>query len=304
MATTTLERDRTRSAAVRRAGRRKKLTPFLFIGPAIGLIVAVLAYPVMYGIQLSLFETNVIGETTFIGLGQYFKLFADPAFQGALVRSLVLVASSVIIGMVFSMTFAQILHKITFGGKVFRTIVLIPFLVSGIAAAVMWRFLFAPTGGVVGLVFDFFGADAISWLGDPTRAMIVLILANVWFISPFSTLIIYAGLKTVDPNLYDAAAIDGAGGWDTYRFITVAALGPQLMLSLMWLSFASFNMFDLIIPMTGGGPGRSTEVLALLLYQLGFEQLDFNAAAAVMVVLLGLNIGLSAAYLKLVPRDE
>jgi ABC-type sugar transport system permease subunit len=267
------------------------------------MIFAVLAYPVLYGIQLSLYETNIIGETTFVGVGQYVELFADPDFRNALSNSLVLVASSVVFGMTISMLFAQVLHKAPVGGTFFRTIVLIPYLISGVAAAVMWRFLFAPTGGVVDQVFLTLGLDPISWLGDPTRAMFVLILANVWFISPFSTLIIYAGLQTVDPSLYDAAAVDGASGLSTYRYVTVPSLGPQLALSLMWLSFASFNMFDLILPITGGGPARSTEVLALLLYQLGFQQLDFNAAAAVMVVLLGLNIGLSAAYLRLMPRD-
>jgi ABC-type sugar transport system permease subunit len=202
------------------------------------------------------------------------------------------------------MSFALILERAPLGGRVVRTMVLVPWLISGIAVATIWRAIFSPTGGFADSVMLFLGLDPITWFGSGFWAMSVIILVSVWSISPFSTLILYAGLKTVNEEMYEAAAIDGASFLAMFRYITLPSIAPQFALALVFLSFAAFNSFDIILLATGGGPGRSTEVLALLLYRLGFEQLDFHAAAAVMVVLLVINLVLSAIYLRILPRDE
>lgn len=278
-------------------------TPYFFISGAIVLVTAVLAYPVFYGIYLSFQQTSIFGEVSPAGIQQYVLLFGDPVFIAAMRRSLVLVVGTIVLGISFAMTFALVLDKVQWGGRIWRTIVLVPYLISGVAAAVIWRFLFSSTGGLVDPLFITFGFEPISWLGDVNRAMFVLILANVWYISPFSTLIIYAGLKTVDRDLYEAADVDGASSVKKFRYITFPSIAPQFALAMVWLSFASFNMFDIILPLTGGGPQRGTEVLAYLLYQVGFQQLDFNAAAAIMVVLLIFNVIISAFFLRTIRND-
>lgn len=278
-------------------------TPYFFIFGAVVLVTAVLAYPVFYGIYLSFQQTDIFGDVSPAGIQQYTLLFGDPVFIAALRRSLVLVAGTMVLGISFAMTFALVLDKAQWGGRIWRTIVLIPYLISGVAAAVIWRFLFSSTGGLVDPLFVTFGFEPISWLGNVNRAMIVLILANVWYISPFSTLILYAGIKNVDRDLYEAADVDGASAVNKFRFITFPSIAPQFALAVVWLSFASFNMFDIILPLTGGGPQRGTEVLAFLLYQVGFRQLDFNAAAAIMVVLLIFNVIISAFFLRTIRND-
>jgi multiple sugar transport system permease protein len=281
----------------------RKGTPYFFIIPAVVMVFLVLAYPVGYGVYLSTLDTDVFGITEFVGFQQYIDMYQDPIFLNALWRTGILVVGTIIIGTVFSLIFALVLDKVRWGGSAWRAIVLVPYLISGVAAAVMWRFLFSPTGGMIDPLFVMLGIEPMSWLGHPVRAMLVLILANVWFISPFATLIIYAGLKTVDQDMYEAADVDGANANKKFLHITMPSIAPQFGLALVWLSFASFNMFDIILPLTGGGPARATDVLALILYQLGFQQLDFNGAAVIMVTLLLFNVLFSSAYLLAVRSD-
>jgi ABC-type sugar transport system permease subunit len=280
-------------------------TPYAFLAPGVAVVVVIMIYPVFYGVWLSLNETDIFtGTTSFVGLEQYTDLFGQAQFQNALRQSMILVAGTVVFGILVSMSFALILERAPLGGRVVRTMVLVPWLISGIAVATIWRAIFSPTGGFADSVMLFLGLEPITWFSSGFWSMSVIILVSIWSISPFSTLILYAGLKTVNEEMYEAAAIDGAGFVATFRFITLPSIAPQFALALVFLSFAAFNSFDIILLATGGGPGRSTEVLALLLYRLGFEQLDFHAAAAVMVVLLLINLVLSAIYLRLLPRDE
>lgn len=284
--------------------RRQDLTPAFFIGPGITLIILVMVYPVFYGIWMSLNRTDVFtGQTSFAALDQYVTLLQNPDFFNALRQTVILVAGTVIGGIIVAVSFALVLNRLPWG-TAWRTIVLIPWLISGIAVASIWRALFSPTGGFADTVLLALGLSPITWFASEFWSMVVIILVSIWAISPFATLIVYSGLKTVNPDLYEAASLDGAGPIMRFVHITVPSISPQLSLSLIFLTFAAFNSFDIVLMATGGGPGRSTEVLALLLYRLGFDQLEFHAAAAVMVVLLVMNLALSALYLKILPKYE
>lgn len=288
--------------------RRSKLnlTPYIFLGPGIGMVILVMVYPVFQGVWRSFNSTNPFtGVTKFVGLEQYTTLFASADFQNALRQSAILVAATVISGIVVATLFALVLHHAPWGGQIWRTIVLIPWLISGVAVATVWRAMFSPRGGgVPEMVLSKLGLDPIIWLADPNWARFVIILVSVWSISPFATLIIYTGLKTIDEDLYEAAGLDGAGPFQRFRHITIPSIAPQFSLAMIYMSFAAFNSFDMILLTTGGGPGRSTENLAILLYRLGFRELDFHASATVMVVLLAINFLLSVLYLKILPKRD
>lgn len=284
---------------IRRSRGRDALVPFLFVAPALVFVVGILGYAVVNGFILSLHDVSIWKvERPFVGLQEYVDLFANPTFQNSLSRSLIFVAGTLVLGMLLSMGFALLLQEVRFGRGFMRAVALVPYLVSGVAAAVMWRFLFTGEGSLVRNALQSVGLGELTWLGDPNRALAVVTLANVWFISPFATLILLGGLQSVETQLYDAAAIDGANAWNRFWHVTIPSIMPMMALSLMWLSFASFNMFDIILPLTGGGPGRATEVLAVYMYQLAFEQLDYSSGAAVMMVLLAINLALSIVYLR------
>lgn len=297
------ERATIRPPSLRRPGQRA-WTPYIFIGPAIVMVVLVMAYPVAYGIRNTFWEVNLLTpDAPFVGFRNYAQVFADPLFLNALTRSLIFVLGTVSIGMLISMSFALILHNIGFGRRLFRGIALMPYFVSGVAAAVMWRFFFSADAGLINGILNRVGGPTPVWLGEEVPALVVVTLANIWYVSPFATLILLAGLQMMDGTLLEAARIDGATPAQTFRHIIFPTLAPQVALALVWLSFSSFNIFDLILPMTGGGPGRATEVLALYMYGLAFTELNFGTASVVMALLLFINAGLSLLYLKLFPRD-
>lgn len=293
----------TTSLTHRRAVRRKRwgtfVTLLILLGPAVVLVAGVLGYAVVSGAVTSLFRVEVwtLG-TPFVGLENYQRLFRSPTFINSLTRSLIFVAGTIVLGIVLSMGFALVLHSIRWGRGAARAIALIPYLVSGVAAAVMWRFLFTGDTSLVNMALVAAGQSSVPWLARPNLALVVVTLANVWFISPFSTLILLGGLQGIDPQLYEAAMIDGARSRQSFWHITLPSIAPMMALSFMWLSFASFNMFDIILPLTGGGPGRATEVLAVYMYQLAFRDLNYSTASAVMVVLLVINVVFSLVYLR------
>lgn len=286
-------------------GRRKgawksRMVPYMLVAPAILLVAGVLGYAVVSGFVTSLFRVDIWTiERPFVGLANYIELFRNPTFQNSLVRSLIFVGGTIVLGLALSMGFALLLETVRLARGFLRSVALIPYLVSGVAAAIMWRFLFTGEGSLVQATLESLGFEQMTWLGHPDRALVVVTLANVWFISPFATLILLGGLQSIDGELYDAAAIDGANAFQKFLNVTIPGILPMLSLSLMWLSFASFNMFDIILPLTGGGPGRATEVLAVYMYQLAFRNLDYSSASAVMMVLLVINLTFSLLYLRI-----
>jgi ABC-type sugar transport system permease subunit len=285
---------------VRKNYWRKALFAYALLLPTIFFVVGILGYGVISAFITSLHRVEALSlETPFVGVENYIKLFLNPNFRNSFNRSLVFVFSSVFLGTVLALTASLSLYRIKFLRSTLQSISLIPYLVSGISAAVSWRFLFSGTDSLINMIFEMLGGQALSWLGNPTRAMLVVILANVWKIVPFSTLILLSGLQSIDPDIFDAAAIDGAVGVRKFRHVTLPLIAPMMGVSVIWLNFASFNMFDLIIAMTGGGPGRATDLLAVHLYKLAFERLDFSTASAVMIILLFINVGVSIFSLKM-----
>ncbi len=277
----------------------RRVMPYLLVVPGLAVVLGVLGYAVGGGIVLSVNETDFFMNKTYVGLKNYAAVFADPRFQAAMQRTLVFVAASIALGITMSMIFALTLYHVTRGRRFFRGLSLVPYFVSGIAAAVMFRFVFTTSGGFVNTVLAQFGIPAQSWLGDPTLAFIVAILANCWFMVPFATLILLGGLQTIDRDIYDAASIDGATPVRTFFSITLPMIKPMLGVSLIWVSYISFSTFDIVLALTAGGPLKATELVSLYMYELAFQQLNFGQGAVLMVVLLAFNTVLSLVYIKI-----
>jgi len=279
---------------------RQALLAYLLIVPAMAFVFGILGYGVVRAFITSLHQVNMLMvDQPFVGLRNYIELLSNPRFVNSFQRSLVFVGASVTLGTLLAVFVALSIYRLKrFKGTV-QALILIPYMVSGISTAVSWRFMFTGTGSLANIVLDLFGAGPISWLGDPNRAMAVVVLANVWMITPFSVLIVVAGLEALDPQLFDAAAVDGASGFSLFRFLTLPLIAPMMGVSFIWLSFASFNMFDIILATTGGGPGNATDLMAVYLYRLAFQRLDFSGASAVMIMLLIINVSVSILSLRL-----
>ena len=272
--------------------------PYLFVVPGLLLVFAVLGYAVAGGAILSLNETDMFLNQTFVGLRNYRAVFTDPRFLAALWRTLLFVALSIALGIGLSMVFALTLHRVTRGRRLFRGLSLVPYFVSGVATAVMFRFVFTTSGGFVNAVLSTLGLPTPSWLGDPVLAFLVAVLANCWFMVPFATLILLGGLQTIDREIYDSASIDGASDLAVFRRITLPLIKPMMGVSLIWVTYISFSTFDIILALTAGGPQRATELLSIYMFEVAFLELDFGAGSVLMVVLLTFNTALSILYLK------
>lgn len=278
---------------------KKKSIPYILLLPSMIFVFGILGYGVIYGIVISLFDYNVYSlDRPFVWIQNYIELFQDRTFLNSLYKSLIFVFCSVFFGILISLVFAIALYKLTIMQGFFKGLTLIPYLISGIAAATMFRFLFSGDVGMVNQLLSVFGIDEILWLADEWLALFVIILANIWFVTPFAILILMAGLQGIDQDIFEAAKIDGASRFRIVYQIIIPLISSMIGVSLIWLSFASFNMFDIILPLTGGGPGRSTEVLAVYLYKLAFNDLNYSLASTVMVVIMALNLMVSYIYLK------
>lgn len=278
--------------------KSKGLTPYLLVIPGL-FFVGILIYAVVEGVRLSLFQIDMYTvEEPFVGFQNYFNLFGDSRFQNSLLRSLVFVAGSVVFGTLLATVYALTLYYVRRGRSFFRTVSLVPYMVSGVAAAIMWRFLFSGEASFINASLAMVGVEPFTWLGDQWRALLVVTLANIWFISPFSILILLSGLQSIDSELFDSAKVEGASGSAIFRYITLPLIAPMMGVSLIWLNFASFNMFDIVLPLTGGGPRRGTELLAVYLYRLAFDQVNMSLAATVMILLLIINVSVSVVILR------
>lgn len=277
----------------------RQMVPYALVIPGLAFVLGILGYAVVGGVILSLNETDMFLNQTFVGLKNYVDIFHDPRFQSSLWKTIVFVVSSIALGIAMSMMFALTLYHVGVGRRFFRGMSLVPYFVSGIATAVMFRFIFTTSGGFVNYVLASFGLPAPSWLGDPVLAFIVAVLANCWFMVPFATLILLGGLQTIDKDIYDAATIDGASGLQIFRRITLPLIKPMMGVSLIWVSYISFSTFDIILALTAGGPLRATELVSVYMYQIAFLQLDFGQGSVLMVVLLAFNTVLSLVYLKI-----
>lgn len=245
----------------------------------------------------SLFESRFGRKGDFVGFKNYTVLFSDAEFWSSTVRSLIFVIGCVLGGTMLALWFAATLYRLSGGLRFLRGLALVPWLLSSIGAAVLFRMLFNTDYGLPNQILSLFGIDGPSWLGQPVLAMLVVVLAQIWGDLPLSMLVILGGFLTLDLNQMDAALIDGASGWNRFRFVAMPHLAPQIALSAVLLSYHALTSLGILLGLTGGGPGTATQTLSVMLYDIAFRQLDYGASLALMVVILVFNGLLTMVYL-------
>jgi len=279
--------------------KRKNLMPYLMVLPTVLFVTGILGYAILVALKDSFFKYPLLSfnaRGTFVGFDNYIRLVSEPNFQNSVKITFIFVFGSVILGIILSFILALSIYQLKAKARIFRTLTLIPYLISGVAAAIMWRFLFNGEVGLINHIIYLTGGNQVRWLSNRSLSLMVVTLANAWKMFPMSTMLLLAGLQVIDPDIYDAATVDGSNAFATFFKITLPLLGTYLASSLIWLTFGSFNMFDIIYPLTSGGPNRATEVMAVYMYDLAFKELDFSSASGVMIFLLMLNLAFSVFY--------
>ncbi|WP_435243120.1 carbohydrate ABC transporter permease [Streptomyces cucumeris] len=279
------------TAGAKRGGPRGRLAPYLFILPALVLFAAFKLYPIGWSFVLSLHKT-VGGVDTFVGGENYRRLVDDPLFWTALKNTAVVLAVQVPVMLALATGLAVALNSAILSGRsVFRLGFFLPMVTGLVAYGIMFSVLLHQEYGLVNWFLGLFGSDGIPWLTDPLWAKISIGLVLTWHYTGYNAVILLARLQTVPAELYDAAAVDGAGPWHSFRHVTLPGLRPALLLTTVLSTIGTLQLFDEPYILTGGGPDNATLTIGVYLYQTAFKYFDFGYASAiayVLAVLIGL----------------
>jgi len=192
-----------------------------------------------------------------------------------------------------------------YGMSLLRTVVLVAWVVPGIANGLIWQMLFSEAPfGAINSTLRLLHIAPVAWLSDPGNAMMSAVISNVWRGTAFSMVLLYAGLKVIDRTLYEAADIDGAGSLQMFRFITLPQMRVTLLVNAILITIQTLNTFDAIISLTGGGPGRATEVISLFAFNTVFRNHDLAGGAVLSVLMLVISLVLSLVYAWFLPQGE
>ena len=284
---------------------REQRTGWMLLLPALILLLLVFAYPILRAFWLSLFTQNLGTQLkmVFSGLDNYGRMVGDGRFWQSLWNTTVFTSASVVLELILGMGVALVLNQSFRGRGIVRTISLLPWALPTALMGLAWAWVFNDQYGVVNDILQKLGVidTGISWLGNPTLAMIAVILADVWKTTPFIALLLLAGLQSISGDLYEAHAIDGATAWQSFWKITVPLLLPQIVIALLFRFAQAFGIFDLIQVMTGGGPAGATETVSIYIYGTVMRYLDFGYGAALVVVtflLLVAAVAIAAYFLS------
>jgi len=276
------------------ARRTARLAQMLVL-PGWLLILAVFALPILGALYLS-FRNETLGAFApprFIGWENYSTALGDPRFWESIRTTLLLTALGLIVQLPIGTGLALILHRNLRGTVMFRTILIIPMLLTPVAVGLMWRFMFDTDLGIINWALGGLGLDGPNWLGARWPAIWAVVIVDSWQSIPFIMLVVLAGLAGLPTGPAEAAAIDGARPWQVFVYVTLPALAPVMLVLVMIRIIDSLKMFDIIfIVTTRGGPGTATQTLGMLIYNTGFGFFQTSRAAAlgILMVLLVLPV--------------
>lgn len=261
----------------------------VMLAPAVLTIIVIAGYPLAF-ILLSSFSSSSLGKpfSDWVGLQHFADLLGDGTTIPSLGRSLLLAFPSTLLAIVAGYVVALALDVAVRSGRVIRVVLLLPLMTPPVMAGVIWKLFFAPTGGFVNnvLQFVFPGMEPVLFLGSSPAAIASLIIADAWQWAPFCVLLIFAALRTLPTEVYEAAQVDGAGVWQTFWRITFPLSLPSAITVFLLKLIVSFKVFDLVFIMTNGGPGFDTTVSSFEIYRTALQKFDVGAAAAQTIVFL------------------
>lgn len=279
--------------------RRDGISAIFFLTPTLIIFITFILFPVIFSFYLSFHEWNMFSsEATYIGLENYKRMFQSEEFWSVLKNTAIYTLGTVPLNMALALLVAIALNKKIKGKKFLRTAFFAPVIISPVAAAVIWRWIYDPNYGLLNYCISFLGVDSINWLNDPTAAMFALIIMGVWKTFGINMVLFSAGLQGIPETYYEAAEIDGAGRWSKFWKITVPMLAPTTFFIMIMSMISSFQVFDLVYVLTSGGPLGSTKVLVFFVYEYAFKFFEMGYASAAAYVLFAILIVLTMIQVR------
>jgi ABC-type sugar transport system permease subunit len=290
--------------------RSRELLPALaFLAPATVVLAAVVALPIGYAFWLSLHRWNLLaGDKRWTGLGNYIAILTDPATLQTVRLTLwysgLSVALQLLLGMAVALLLRAGLRRGIPGFRVFRVLILVPLLVAPLLWAFYFRSFYSPQFGLFNAVLQALGLPAVLWVNDPALALYSLVLADVWQWTPFMVAILLAGLLALPTDIVEAARVDGAGRLATFFHIELPLLRRVVIVAVVMRVIDSLRYLDLVLVITQGGPGTSTEILNYLAYRTAFQEFQIGKGAALAFVVFALVLAAAIVVLRTLRNER
>ena len=290
------------------AGRRQALTTFVYQAPSIVVLVAVVAFPLAYCVNLSLRAYSLVipGRTgQFVGMDNYSRMLGDEAFGQALLTTGVFVVVAVALETVLGLAAGILLDRLRRMKRLVTSVMLLPMIIAPLVVGLIFNFAFNPQFGYLTWVMKTLhipGGEGL--LNNSTSALIALILVDVWEWVPFVTLMVAAGLTALPREPFEAASVDGASSWQVFRSLTLPMLRPVLAVAILFRCTEAVREFDKVYVLTGGGPGSATTVNDLYQYRVSFSEWDMSYGAALGLATFVAVLALSVIAFRLLSPKE
>ena len=277
----------------------------LMLPPALLLFTVFVVMPVGEAAWYSLYRWDGFGTPSdFVGWDNYRQVFESRVLVTALSNNLIIIAVSLLVQLPLALGMALILAERIPAAPLFRLIFFLPYVLAEIAAGIIWRFIYDGDDGLVAAFAQIFGVEAPHLLADPALAQSAILGVIVWKYFGFHMMLFIAGLQAIDRDLFAAARVDGATGWQVLRFVQLPLLKPTIKLSVFFCILGSLQLFDLVMPLTRGGPSDSTQTLVSFLYNYGMTRMRVGFGSAIGVVLFVICVVFALGYQRTVMREK
>lgn len=284
------------------AGKSDRVIGYAFSLPAVIFLSFFIILSIFYCFYMSFFDWKLFdmgANKTFVGLGNYLNILKDTVFGTVLKNTLLIVACCLVFETLLGFAIALVLWALKRTLRVVQTIFLLPMITSPVIVALIWRYIYDPQFGILNYVLrNTVGVGNIAWLGDAKYALPSVILVDIWQMTPFTILILYAAMMNINEEWIEAAQVDGAGFFRIVRKIVVPAVLPMTTFVLLMRTMDLLKIFDTIYVLTRGGPGYSTETLAMYTYKVGFSQYNMGYAMALSIVTLLIVLAVSSINIR------
>jgi len=284
-------------------GLSDRAIAWLFVGPSIVLLLAVNIFPLIWTINLSFtnFKANRLRDVEYIGTRNYERILTDADTWNSMQATAHFLFWTIFFQVLIGFTLAYLINKKFKGNDMWTTIIVLPMMLSPAVVGNFWTFLYQPQIGLFNYVIEFFsGVDSSSFsmIGDVNLAPWSIVIVDTWMWTPFVMLICLAGLRSIPDSIYEAAECDRASKWRQFWTLTIPMALPFLMLAVLFRGIENFKMFDLVVQLTGGGPGSLTTLTSIDLKREAFEKWRTGYASAYAVILFVTVFGLASIYVK------
>jgi multiple sugar transport system permease protein len=278
-------------------GRERRFAAAL-LAPAFVALLATTTFPLLFLVWTSAYRMDLAMPFMdgFVGVANYRELFADSRFWSSLAVSLIYTGSTVVLQVVIGLALALLVIDLKRTQSLFRMIAILPVVLSPAVVGMVWRtFMLAPEFGIVDYLSITAGLGSQNWLGDPTLALVSVVVIHTWQWTPFAFMVLLASLAALPEDLYEAARLDRANAWQRFLRITLPLIRPAIVMVIIMRTMVALTAFAAIFTVTGGGPGTATEILNLYAYRKSFTELSIGYGSALAVALLVVTVLISAA---------